>query len=94
MDGMALFASVQAELGDLLDEIDRHGAVYARACCESMETNARRQLPRRPPGLRPVIAALVRDLVLEQYEMGTTSARVRLQRLEMESGRDSAAVAS
>lgn len=64
-DLMGVFAAVQEDLGDLMDALDQHGPVYARAYLEFLNGAGKRS-PIPPRELPREFAAAIREKCLDQ----------------------------
>lgn len=63
-DLLGVLGDVKKDLGDVIDQLDQLGPLYARLYLEHHYGPAR--CPQKPRGMHPLAAAIVRDLVLER----------------------------
>jgi hypothetical protein len=67
---------VSAEVGDLIDALDREGAVYAGQYAQHVMTHRPGGPgPRPPKGMPPVAATVIREFVLDQLAHRRAGAR-------------------
>ena len=64
-----LFTPIAAELGEMLDVLDRDGGGYARRYLAHIREGGQGYGPRAPLGMHPLVAKAVRGVVRDHFEM-------------------------